>query len=882
MPDIAHILPKNVKPLGYDLWFKPDLENFKFEGHAVIRLDVLEYTDTITFHSADLVFNNVLLRSGLVPYVPNEIAFDKNKKTVTLKFSEKFGAALYTQLIIPKFELEISFTGEINDQLCGWYRSIYELPSGEKRYMATTQCEAIDARRVFPCWDEPAQKASFKVTVEIPENLTAISNMPAYGESTTALGWKQVNFYPTPPMSTYLFALMVGEFEWVEKRTKDNVLVRVCTTPGKKDLGKFALTQAVAVLEYYTEYFGVPYPLPKLDLVAIPDFAAGAMENWGADTFRETYLLIDPINSSIAAKERVVEVIDHEIAHQWHGDLVTMSWWDGLWLNEGFASWMELIAGSKLHPNWGPEEKFLAEDFLRALSADALASSHPIHSEIKSDDEINEGFDWIAYSKGAAVIRMIENFIGSEVFRRGLKRYMQAHAYGNTNPEDLWDALETESGKPVRYIMDPWIKQIGYPIIEVKRTTSDDGQSTLSIKQERFLYEETSFSRSEIWSIPIGISVKSGNRLSLLIDSKESKAIVPYLPGDWIKLNSGHTGFFRVYYEPSDLKMLSDAIKHWELPVSDRIVLCDDVFALTRAGYYPSYLFLDFLNSYENEDNLHVWQVIISRLNALALICAGAPFANSFSTYTRKLLRNIVKDLGWEEKPNEPHDKKILRELVLLTAGENGDETIINEARRRFADYVIYPEGSNPNLRRAVLGIAAASGNLLHHKTMREFYVESKLQEEQERILRALTSFSNPDLIMETLRFIISGKVRSQDIYVALRGASENPVGRDLTWQFVKDNWRFFTGIYEKGKLLGNVISAVCSTLSGFKDEQDVREFFKANPVPDAKRTIEQALENIRINVKWLNRDYRIIKKWFEDLDSHMSLSDYSDEGGEA
>ncbi len=860
---IACLLPENVKPVKYHLWLAPNLKTFTFEGVLSIDIEIKEPTNTITLHADDLVVKGYAELTQENLHLWGGVSYDKERQIIILSYKDALLPGLAT--------LKLNFTGQINDQLYGFYRSKYNLPNGEERYIATTQCEAIDARRIFPCWDEPASKAVIEVVVRIPKELVAISNMPIVKEDLLSGDLsllKEVAFAPTPPMSTYLFAMMVGEFEWVEAHTNSGILVRVCTTPGKKDLGNFALDQAVKTLEFYTEYFGVPYPLPKLDLVAIPDFAAGAMENWGADTFRETTLLIDPRNSSAAAEERVVEVVDHELAHQWHGNLVTMRWWDSLWLNEGFASWMELIACKRIHPDWKPEDRFIAEDFLSALNADALKSSRPVQVTINNPHEINESFDAIAYSKGASMIRMLENFLGPEVFRRGLGRYMRNHAYSNTDPRDLWDSLELESIKPVRAMMDTWLRQTGYPVIHVKREHKN-GQMKLELSQERFLYEKNfETSENSLWNIPVGITTETNNtRAFLLLDTKKTEvdtSLFPVVPNqsEWIKLNAAHTGFFRVNYEPEELLKFRPVVMGHKLPVADRIELCDDAYALTRAGHYSADLLLDFFSGYKNEMELPVWQVLLSRMNGIRLLISHEPYVKLFESFVRDLTRPIAKSVGWVEAVHEGHQLKILRGMVLRTLGEAGEKEIIEEAQKRFEAFLKDHDSLNPNLRGAVYGIVASVGDETTYEAICDLYKKEILQEEQLRLLGALTDFQNPDLLAKTLKFFIGGEVRSQDVYLVLRSIATNPAGRDLTWQFVKENWETFRMMYEDGKLLGRVIEAVCKPLASFADVADVRSFFETHPVPDAKRTIEQSLESIRINAKWLERDRSVFASW--------------------
>ncbi len=476
----AIVLPKTVLPKKYQLKLQPDFSKFTFQGEETVDIEVVEATTEIALNSADLkIASAVLHRSGTSSTATN-IALDKSRQTVTLTFAETIPAG--------DASLEISFTGELNDKLHGFYRSEYTDPEGETRYLATTQFEATDARRAFPCWDEPAHKASFDLTLVIPSDLVAISNNPVVEEVAVEGGLKSLRFGETPVMSTYLLAFVIGDLVAIHEQANERTKVGIYTTRGKEDQGRFALDTSVKLLSFFNEYFGIPYPLEKLDHIAIPDFAAGAMENWGAITYRETALLVDSENSSAGTRQRVAEVVAHEMAHMWFGDLVTMEWWDDLWLNESFASWMGTKAVDWLFPEWQMWTQFVNMDTTRALSLDGLKNSHPIEQEVKDPAEVSQLFDAISYSKGASVIRMLEQFLGPEVFRKGLFQYLSAHQYGNARTADLWSALEEASGQPVTSIMNSWTNQMGYPVLRVESdTTGKDLELTLH--QERFVYD---------------------------------------------------------------------------------------------------------------------------------------------------------------------------------------------------------------------------------------------------------------------------------------------------------------------------------------------------------------------------------------------------------
>ncbi|MCH8940542.1 MAG: M1 family peptidase, partial [Chloroflexi bacterium] len=475
----AVLLPSNVQPASYAIHLTPDLVAFTFTGEESVSIEVLESTDTIVLNASELQVSQATLTpaSGAAT-TASGITMDADEETLTLTFPSALPAG--------KGTLHIVFTGELNDKLTGFYRSQYTDSAGKSHTMATTQFEPSSARRSFPCWDEPALKATFQLTLTIPSDMDAVSNMPLAEES-AAGAVKTMKFAESPIMSTYLLAFIVAELSIIEQKADNGTLIRVLTTRGKEEQGRFALDTSVALLTYFNEYFGIPYPLEKLDHIAIPDFAAGAMENWGAITYRETALLVDPAISSAATRQRVAEVISHEMAHMWFGDLVTMVWWDDLWLNESFASWMGDKAVNHIHPEWKMWTQFVANDTIRALSLDGLKNSHPIEATVKTPAEVEELFDAISYSKGASIIRMLEDYLSPETFRAGLQKYLSAHQYSNARTSDLWESMEAASGKPVKSLMDTWTSQMGYPVLNVESKHNDNGL-TLEVSQSRFLF----------------------------------------------------------------------------------------------------------------------------------------------------------------------------------------------------------------------------------------------------------------------------------------------------------------------------------------------------------------------------------------------------------
>src|SRR3989338_2968670 len=475
-------LSKNVVPIEYDIQLKPDLDNFTFEGVETISLSILQKTRIVTLHSKELEIKTAsaeaLLwrkrQSKASALFAKKISYNKKAETVTFIFSKP--------IPLGKNKLTLVFKGILNDKMRGFYKSSYNI-EGKTYHIATTQFEATDARRAFPCFDEPAYKAVFHISLVAPKNKTVISNTLSVSVLEHDAGYQIVKFSPTPKMSTYLLAFIVGDFECIESKTKNGILVRVFTTPGKKHQAKFALKCAVKTLEFYEKYFDIAYPLPVLDMIAIPDFSSGAMENWGAITYRESALLVDENHSSLSNKQWVAIIIAHEIAHQWFGNLVTMKWWTHLWLNEGFASYIEYLAIDHIFPEWDIWTQFVSTEMADAFHLDSLNNTHPIEVEVGNPAEISEIFYRVSYSKGASVLRMLWRYLGEKDFQKGLQHYLKRHAYGNAETEDLWKALEEVSGKSVGKIMANWTSKAGHPVINVKIKNQ---KSKIELRQSRF------------------------------------------------------------------------------------------------------------------------------------------------------------------------------------------------------------------------------------------------------------------------------------------------------------------------------------------------------------------------------------------------------------
>ncbi len=859
----AVVLPTSVVPRKYRITLKPDLTKFTFDGSESVDVSVVEATPEVVLNAVELDIASASIQQGGASVAADSITFDEDRQTVTLGFPNAIAAGDAT--------LDISFTGILNDRLHGFYRSEYTNPEGEQSFLATTQFEATDARRAFPCWDEPAHKASFEVTLVVPEDLVAISNTPVAEETRPEPGLKSLRFGETPVMSTYLLAFVVGDLVGIEEQANEQTTVGVWTTRGKEDQGKFALDTSVKLLSFFNDYFGIPYPLEKLDHIAIPDFAAGAMENWGAITYRETALLVDEANSSAGTRQRVAEVVAHEMAHMWFGDLVTMAWWDDLWLNESFASWMGSKAVDWLFPEWDMWTQFVNMDTNRALSLDGLKNSHPIEQEVKDPAEVSQLFDAISYSKGASVLRMLEQFLGPETFQQGLQGYISAHLYGNARTEDLWSALESASGQPVKSIMDSWTKQMGYPVVRVESSRSGGGLE-LTLHQERFVYdrlEEESAPEPEVWQVPVGVSSggESGSA-AMVMDGRQGNlrvtAPATQAPdSDWFKVNPDQTGFFRVNYSQEDWERLVPAIRQRSIPATDRLGIQNDAYALSRAGLLPVSQFLSLASAYVNEEDASVWSDLASNLHDVNSMLSDEPSYEAFQRFARELIGPAARRSGWEPRAGEGHMDALLRTTVLSQAGSYYDSEVLSQAMDLFHMFLEDREKVHPDLRGVVFSLAGHAGDETTYRQLWELENRAALQEEKMRLLLGLSRFSQPELLTETLERSLTPDVRSQDTISVVTAVAANVKGRDLAWQFVKDNWAEFDRRYGGG---GFGLMRLVSICGHFNDEarvEEIEEFFREHPAPAGERTIRQSIERVRLNSRWLDRNRSALADWF-------------------
>ncbi len=844
-------LPTHVRPHRYRITIKPDLDNFTFEGEETIALILIKPSREITLHSKDLDITGAEFVHANKEIWAAKIIYNEKKETATFKFKQ--------ELPNGKGKLKLSFRGILNDKLRGFYRSSY-LHKGVKKHLATTQFEATDARRAFPCFDEPAHKAIFEVTLIVPAGLVAISNTIPSSIGKAKPGHQIVKFQPTPKMSTYLLAFIVGDFEFIEGKTRQGVKVRVFTTPGKTHQAKFALEVAIKTLSFLQKYFGIAYPLPSMDLIAIPDFAHGAMENWGAVTYRETAILVDPKNSSTLTKQHVAYVIAHELAHQWFGNLVTMEWWTHLWLNESFATYIGYLAIDELFPKWQIWTQFVYSDLGMALKLDSLNTTHAIEIPVEHPDEISEIFDPISYEKGASVVRMLANYLGQKYFRDGLRYYLTKHSYKNTSTIHLWEAFEKISSKPVRKIMDVWTKKPGYPLIEAKLRGKE-----LKLHQSRFFFNPVSKQKAEdrtTWPVPL--TMIDGTDTNEILLNKKTGSIKTKPKPAFVKLNFGETGFYRVKYDSKLLKKLQKAVAKGALSAADRIGIIRDIFALAQSGKISTVIALETPRSYKKEESYTVWIEITTALNELSTLLYEEKYYPEFKQFVLQILKPIIRKVGWEMQRGESYSKSLLRALILAHAAKFDHKPTITKAQKLFWQYVKQKQYIAPDLKTVIYNTTATYGGQKEYAALKKLYRQATFQEEKNRLARALTCFTNKNLVDKTLRFCISSQVRSGDSPGLLAYAFRKEANQQYVWSFIQKNWKLFLHRYGQGGSMLKYLIAPAGTFHSEKKRQLVKKFFKNHEAPGANRMVTQVLESIEGNTLWLQRDKEEIKNFLE------------------
>ncbi|CAN5801418.1 M1 family metallopeptidase [soil metagenome] len=834
-------LPRNVVPSRYELTLEPDLEAARFTGEVAISVEVREAVDEIMLNAKQIEIVEAWMEQDRVR-LEASASFETESERCRLKLNHTAEPGAWT--------LRAQFRGVLNDKLEGFYRSKFIDPDGNERVIATTQFESTDARQAFPCWDEPDLKATFVVTLVVPDGVLALSNGAELSNEPAGDGRRRVVYAETMKMSTYLVAFVVGPLGITDPADAGGTPLRVAYPPGRDHLTDFALESGAFALEYFAGYYGIGYPAGKLDLVAIPDFAAGAMENLGCITFRETALLVAPQGATQQELQRVADVVHHEIAHMWFGDLVTMRWWNGLWLNEAFATFMEMKCTDAFRPQWDRWTDF-GISRTAAFEVDSLESTRPIEFEVVSPKDAGGMFDILTYEKGAAVLRMLEQYLGEDAFRDGVREYLKNNAYGNTDTTDLWDALEYSTAAPVRRTMDGWIFRGGYPLVSAE-VTGDEFTPKLRLSQSRFTYQEGTATRQK-WVVPVLIRYGRGDfkgSAKLMLDSAENEFDLMFKP-DWLVVNAGATGFYRVQYSPQMLDgLLGPGLG--AMTAGERYGVVDDHYAAMVAGRISAADYLSLLRKLRSETDLSVWQRTTSALGSLNRL-VDEPHREAYRAVVRDLVRPALDRLGWDTEAGESERTAQLRGVLLETLGSVGAEPdAVARCRKLHEALVTDPSSVDPALAAASIGVIAESGGAESFDLFWKRHQSVSSPQLSVRYLHALGRFPEPELAARLLE-LIPTKVRTQDAPFTLARAMSNRQTGRMVWDFIARNWDLLLDRFPAGSIVRMVSAITVITDRGWAEE--VEAFFAAHPVPQGEKTLTQNIERMWNMVRLKERE---------------------------
>lgn len=837
-------LPKNVVPTAYDitLFPNPNGKSGRFHGEETISIKVLDATRTISLNVADINIQSARVTRGRKSFT-GTVQIDKETEVAKITFNGEIGRG--------KWKLHIRFTGTHNQQLRGWYKSTWEDAAGKEHVIVTTQHEATEARKSFPCFDEPEFKATFKVRIVIDKGLVALSNGRRLSEKSISTRKKIVDFARTPKMSTYLTCFIVGEFVSSEPVFVNGKEIRIWTVPGKEHLTSFALKCAAHGIEWFEWYFGVPYfGGDKIDHVAIPDFEAGAMENTGCVTYREEALLCDEATASIDEKEGIAVTVLHEESHFWFGDFVTMFWWNGLWLNESFATFMENLCLAAWKPEWKIWDSF---GYTRsgALRIDGLKSTHPIEMPVNHPDEIDELFDAISYNKGGSVLDMIHQFIGFEVFRQGISIYLKKHGLGNTETGDLWDALEESChinglDVPVRKIMDAWVFTPGHPVVSVEQ---GDKPGTIKVSQQQFRFLGDSESGTT-WPIPLIIKAKGSNgettKQTILFDT--ASATIDIGEGfEWVKVNAGGSGVYRVRYA-SDLALKLTANVQENLSVIERFNLVNDAWACVRAGLTSSVDFLSLVPLFTGETDPNVFGLILGGLGGLRRLLPEDK-RQPLKDIVRAFVKPTFDSLGWVPVDGESVQTTQLRVSLFSTLGITcEDEEVKAKADEMFASWLKDKTSIDPNMLGAVVGNLTYFGDDARYNEFHRLYKTAKTPNEVNTFLYSLSGFRQEELLQRTLALSLSDEVSVQDSPFLFASLLGNKYAQDFAWEYLRQNWEQIKQVFPTN-MVPRVASS-CGSLDTPERAAEVREFFASHEVKAGAMAVAQMLEQLDIAVR--------------------------------
>ncbi|WP_407176706.1 M1 family metallopeptidase [Bradyrhizobium sp. STM 3562] len=845
-------LPKTVVPTHYGIDLNPDPQKLTLSGTELVDIEVREPTTRVVLNAVNMSLSEVSIDDKLRP----DVSLDAGAETATLSLREPLAAGVH--------HLHIAFSAKINPFARGLYYADYPTGQGVKRMIAT-QLEPADARRIFPCWDEPAFKATFTLTATVPQKFLAVGNMPVMREQAVSTELKRVDFAPTPKMSSYLFVFAAGELERITA-VVEGVTVGVVTTSGKSEQGRFALENATKLLSFYNDYFGIKYPLPKLDLIAVPGGFGGAMENWGGITFFESRLLFDPATSADSLRRGIFSILAHEMAHQWFGDLVTMGWWDNLWLNEGFASWMQEKAAEHFYPQWKAWFNGYGQKQY-AMALDARRTSHPIQQKVGDESEAMTAFDGITYSKGQAFIRMLENWLGETTFRDGIRRYMAAHAYGNATTADLWQALELAAGKAVSTVAASFTEQDGVPLV-IAETNCNGRAQRLTLRQERFVIVPTRSAGSDTaalpprhWQIPVAVGpIGRGPRSNLLLDGNAE--IAAGKCGTPIKVNLGDIGYYRTEYGSKDLSALTKALN--AMAPEDRLNFLADDWALVQAGRAEPPSYLSLLGRIATNDQRAIWDQVLgalAHLNRLARDRAERPALQAFA---RTILRPVFDRLGWEGSGSADDDDTLLRASLIKTLGEFGDADIIAEAKRRFERFLQDPASLPVALREPVAHVVGISADRPTYDTLLSLARKATSTDERLRYYYAAASAHDPVLARDTLKLALNGELPITIIPGMINTVASFGEQPELAWHFVQ---KHYDPLFAKlgPSFRDEFIAHLMTNFSDGAYAAELLQFAPAQATNGGKVTTARAVETIAISADLKARALPAMDAWIKE-----------------
>lgn len=839
---IAHAqrLPQTVHPEHYSLTLAPNLKDATFTGEETIDVLLDQPVDSITLNAVEIKFQSVTTEVG-GKELKATVTEDEQKQQATFNFNKTLPAGRIT--------LKIEYSGILNGKLRGFY-----LSKTEKRNYAVTQFEATDARRAFPSFDEPAFKATFDVSLVVDKGDTAISNTNIVSDTPgPVIGEHTIRFATTPKMSTYLVAFLVGDFVCTSGES-DGTPIRACATPDKVEYTKFALSASEFVLHYYNNYFGIKYPMPKLDMIALPDFEAGAMENFGAITYRETDLLIDEKSASVDAKKNVALVVAHEMAHQWFGDMVTMKWWDNLWLNEGFASWMENKPVAAWHPDWNiPED--VASGLNRTLDLDAQRQTRSIRAKADTPDEINEMFDGITYGKAAAVLLMVENYEGEETFRQGVHNYLKAHIYANATAEDFWNAQTEVSHRPIDKVMESFVVQPGEPLLSF----ADPAGSSVAANQQRFFLSPSMKPEHEqAWNVPV--CFKSGETQGACEVFSQAQGSLKTPAASFLFANSGGKGYYRTSY-PADVYGKIVANVESGLTPEERIILLGDEWAKVRADKAAVGDYLNLVAAVKDDQSDGVITTALANVASIYVrIAATAEEQEALSQWVRRTFKPALDRLGAPSASDSP-DKRELRATLFGFLGTIGkDPDVIAQAKELAKQYVADQSSVDATLGHSAVAIAAINGDAAFFDQLQKIAETSANPEIQEGALRMLAEFKDPALEQRSLDYTVSGKVRNQDVAIQLLIMLRGRDTQDLAWQYIQQNWDKVKAqlTTSMGGYLVGATGAFCSA----DRLNEVTSFFASHAVASSERSLARAKDAINDCIELRSLQGPKLKEW--------------------